>query len=461
MRPISRVSAACGIALLISVVIAYWAPENTDAASVREPTWKTVFDLGSLRPTSVATDGLSLFLFDPTAGRIIQLQIGPEMTLLPKITELPSPVVASPPDSNVFGAIVLGPTAYYTVVNTPSNPIPQLYRAERVPIAIRGGWRFLRDTGGPADLGLSAVSINRIIWMLRSDSLKGFTVDWQPVATESTFIAPPAGPSIDLGRSPRPRPAAGVTATSQAIYVFGGRSTPFTVTSIPVAKGSPGTMRDLQPLRNPRDGAAALVHANTIYLVGGNDPGSPAIERTRIQHDGNLGTWEQLENPPGSAGVISAVMARDAMWIIRDDGTIQASSISKTLAGYQRVVWTGDQRPVTVTPGQEIDIQLPWTYIGPQYLTGVTASISASTTNTTTQSGPFLRLEQQNFASSVLSAPTSAGPTVRVIGKIPTDGKRTEFLAAVQLKAGGKLIGPLYRMRFVIAKARVAPPLRK
>ena len=454
MQPIQRVVAACGFALLASIVIAYWSPQEIDAATITEPAWKTVFNLGTLRPTSIATDGLSLFLFDPTAGRIVQVQIGPSMTLLQKIAEMPSPVVASPPGSNVFGAIVPGPTAYYTVVNTPSNPIPQLYRAERVPIAIRSGWRFLRDTGGAADLGLSAVAMNRIIWMLRSDSSKGFTVDWQPVASESTFIAPPAGPSIDLGRSPRPRPSAGVTATRDAIYVFGGRSTPYTVTLIPVSKGSPGTMRDLQPLRNPRRGSTALVHGNTIYLVGGNDPGTPVIERNRIQADGSLGTWERLANPPGTGEVISAILARNALWLIREDGTIQASSISNTIAGYQRVVWTRDQRPITVTPGQVIDMTLDWTYFGPQDLTGVTASISASVANTTNRSGPFLRLEQQNFPDSVLSAASSAGPTIRVMGTIPSDGKRTEFLASVQLKAGGKLIGPLYRMRFVVAKPR-------
>ncbi len=457
MRPIWRVLVASGVAVLMALVLAYWSPDATNAAPVAQPAWKTVFNLGTLRPTSVATDGLSLFLFDAIAGRIVQIQLGPSMTLLSPLTEMPSPVVASPPGSNVFGAIVLGPTAYYSVVNTPSNPIPQLYRAERVPIAIRGGWRFLRDTGGPADMGLTAVSLNRIIWMLRSDATKGFTVDWQPVATESTFTAPPAGPSIDLGRSPRPRPAAGVTGSRDAIYVFGGRSTPFTVTLIPVAKGSPGTMRDIAPLRNARRGATALIHGSTVYLVGGNDPGSPMIERSRINADGSLGTWEKLANPPGTAGVISAVFARNALWIIRDDGTIQASSLN-TIAGYQRVVWAGDQRPITVAAGEKVDIALDWTYFGPQDLTGVTASISASVANTKNQSGPFLRLTQQNFPDATLTAPTSSGPAVHIVGTIPSDGLRTDFLASVQLTAGGKLIGPLYHLHFVIPKAHAVQP---
>src|SRR5207245_994599 len=108
--------------------------------------------------------------------------------------------------------------------NDPHSATPLLWRADRIPTAIEGGWRFLRQTAGPADLGLSAVVMDRTVWMLRScgsvcltknvkNKNAAFAVDWQPLATENQQILQPPGPTIDLGNDVQAREAAGVTAT--------------------------------------------------------------------------------------------------------------------------------------------------------------------------------------------------------------------------------------------------------
>src|SRR5205823_12823091 len=131
-----------------------------------------------------------------------------------------------------LGTLVLEPRAFYAIVTFPdpadqTTSVPLLWRADRIPTAIEGGWRFLRQTAGPADIGLSAVVMDRTVWMLRScgvcakNANAAFAVDWQPLATENQQILQPPGPTIDLGRDVHQREAAGVTATQDALYVFG------------------------------------------------------------------------------------------------------------------------------------------------------------------------------------------------------------------------------------------------
>jgi len=367
------------------------------------------------------------------------------------------------------------------VLSLPTRPEPWLYRADRVPTAMRGGWKPLRHIAGPADLGLSAVAMNNTIWMLRSDSATGFNVDWQPVATENNEQLAPPGPTINLGPPSGTREAAGVTATKDAIYVFGGKSLPFEVLRIALVNGGPTPAQKLTSLRYAREGATALVHGSTVYLVGGNTNGGPAIERAPILRDGTLGAWESFPEPPAGAPIKTALFARDYLWIFREDGSLQKSRIGLSAIGHARAIWDADTRPRVVTRGETVQIPIKWSYDGPRELMDLSAAVSGSfVDNHVKPLDPISRLldpvsgtpgKSIGFGNLTLS-PDPLGGQDRTVGTpftlsvtIPNDPLRSEYMSLVQLyyqetivdqtgatKKTTRSLGPVLRFRFVIKR---------
>jgi hypothetical protein len=469
-------SAACQARPTPVAENAYW--KNADAS--------TNFPLCQWDITSATSDGLSLFALDPSQGAVVQLQIAGEG----KFNRLTPANLPPSPD----GVLLLGPRAFYAVQSVlPTDPTqppqaPWLYRADRVPTAMRGGWKALRHIAGPADLGLAAVAMNSTIWMLRSDSDEGFRVDWQPVASDNNEQLAPPGPTVNLGTvsgNNQPREAAGVTATKDSIYVFGGKSLPFEAIRIPLVNGAPSPFQRLGPLPFGRAGATALVHASSVYLVGGNLDGGPTIQRAPILRDGSLGRWESYPEPPPGATIKTALFARDYLWIFREDGSLQKSRIGGSAYGRARVVWQADTRPYVVTRdklGQDITIPIKWTYDGPRELTGLSAAVGGSfVDNSAKPRDPIARLVDANGNKTtrltfdpalVLSPdpdatgqPRNVGPDLSLVVKLPNDPKRTEYLVLVQLfysdvttDGAGKLVpvqrslGPLIRFRFVVKR---------
>lgn len=502
---------------------------------------KVEYDLlarDGLKPTSVATDGLSLFLMDTASNKMRQIRFTAGDGLADLIEQLPWPIADPVARPAQFGVLVLGPRAFYAIVTVPDagrpeTSVPLLYRADRVPTAIRGGWRFLRQTAGPADVGLSAAVVNSTVWMVRScgvcQGLRGqgsaFSVDWQPLATENNEILRPPGPTIDLGTSVVPRPAAGVTATKDAIYVFGGRDTPRTATRIPLKSGSPqGPVKTCDPnlrvdpcqsdLKNDRgvdstdpavpNPSTALIHANTIYLVGGNQPGKPAIERGRIDRTGNVPTeaWEPVPDPylPSGVKILTAVFARGKLWIFRDDGRIQAMKVTATVPGQSRIAWgtttaliqrnkadgTPDApifleprppQPIRVRHGDKIDLTFDWTYTGAQELSNVTVDVAGTIADTGVRRSPIILTNPAPTTlpmklDDLLSPPETGGTQIALSVAIPTCltrpgsravrpcagnqivDRRGEYNLSVTISAGGQKLGPIQRVRFVVERGK-------
>jgi hypothetical protein len=308
--------------------------------------------------------------------------------------------------------------------------------------------------------------MNQTIWMLRSDSSAGFNVDWQPVASENNEVLAPPGPTIKLGQPNGNRQAAGVTATKSAIYAFGGTTSPLDGVRIPLVNGAPTTPVSLGRLPQAREGAIALVHATTMYLVGGNQPGTPTIIRAPILRDGALGPWERYPEPPEGAPILTAVFARDHMWIFRQDGSIQKSRIGDAAFGRARLTWNADTRPRVVKPGDEVTIDVGWAYDGPRDLTGITATVMGSPVDPRARRPvPIVSLDRTSFPGLTLSAPTTDGPPLKLTAKIPNDRRRSEYLGMIQLhhvettvdangvtKSSVRSIGPLIRFRFVVKR---------
>jgi hypothetical protein len=466
--------AGCLLAALAVLFVVGTRPAAAECPNAPTPVaentfWKNAdrtndFPLCPLEITSATSDGLSLFAMDPRAGRVVQLQFAAGDTF--NRIDPPSPVSAAGPDDRVDAMLLLGPRAFYAVATVPGQVEPTLFRADRVPTAMRGGWKPLRHIAGRADLGLAAVAMNQTIWMLRSDSAAGFNVDWQPVATENNEVLAPPGPTIKLGNPAGNREAAGVTATKDAIYAFGGLTQPLDAVRIPLVNGAPTAPVPLGRLPQARQGATALVHATTVYLVGGNAPGTPTIIRAQIARDGSLGPWERYPEPPPGAEIRTAVFARDHLWIFRSDGSIQKSRVGDAAFGRARVVWNADTRPRFVQPGEQVPIDVNWTYEGPRDLTGISASVTGSFVDPRARRPvPIVRLDPVSFGGVTLSAPTTVGTPLRLIATIPTDKKRSEYMGMVQLHytettvdASGQLrttvrsLGPLLRFRFLVKR---------
>lgn len=522
------------VAALFSVLLLAAAQTTVRAAAPCDDShfWRcTSFDLGSFKPTSVATEGASLFAMDPPAAQIKQIRFEPNGGFT--IIDMPwMPVLASTPPAE-FGQIVLGPKAFYAILTFPTagrpeTSVPFIFRAERVPTAIRGGWRLLRQTAGPADLGLSATVMNRTVWMLRSCQVcvtargrnASFGIDWQPLASEHTQILAPPGPTIDLGNSVDALPAAGVTATREALYVFGGDASDDErakrATRIPLKNGRPGERTSLEKLPYPRQGATALLHGTTIYLVGGNDPGDPIILRGKIRSrdplaldkPGNIRTadWEQVPDPalPPGVKIVTAIFARGDLWIFRDDGRAQRANVADLVPGRSRLTWDRTTalitrprpaggtdvifsepippQPIRVRRGDAVDVTLDWSYSGSQFLDPLTVDISSAPVNPCVRTsprvlnalGPAVPVPGVNYEGVrirynagvfPLVPPTTAGAQIELQTVIPTtaqvlkDGRcvsvpdrRNEYNAVITINAGGQSLGPVQRLRFVVEK---------
>ncbi|HEV8636204.1 MAG TPA: hypothetical protein VG370_18435 [Chloroflexota bacterium] len=351
------------------------------------PFWQTVYFFDTLRPNSLTSDGQSLFFLDHAAPALVQMPLG-EKTL--QTCELPTPDDwGSKPGEwpRKHSVIQLGPRAFYIVSTADkANDLderPTLYRSDRFPRAIRGGWRVLREKlNGPAIYGLHAVVQNTTLFMLRSGP--GYWVDWQPIQSTTAESIVPSGRKIPLARDDRGRPAAGVVVAEGHIYVFGGTETPNEVIRIPLRRGAPGTPEGLSQLPHTRVGSQALLHGRAIYLVGGNQPGEPTIERALAPAPGSPGvlTWERVPEPPPEGGaVIAAAFARGKLWIVRADGRVQTADLAELQPG--RGVFTWDRtikRSRVVREGDVLDLDLPWSYTGPVDLQNIAVDAKASAT---------------------------------------------------------------------------------
>ncbi|MBM4416981.1 MAG: hypothetical protein FJ033_01485 [Chloroflexi bacterium] len=253
-----------------------------------------------------------------------------------KTCSLPTPWDGGDTAARERSVLLIGPRAFYLLATTAESAVPVLYRADRFPTAIRDGWRELREMAGAATLGLAAVAQDATVFVLRSGP--GFAVDWQPIGSAAVEASVQTGATSDLAPFTN-RPAAGATVMREGIYVFGGRTTPRDVTRIPLERRSPNTPENLPAMTNGRVDAQALVHGNFIYLVGGNDDGKPAIERTRypVSTDPARVVWDPLPAPPAEGGaIISAVVSRGKLWIVREEGQIQSMLLADIAPGNAR-----------------------------------------------------------------------------------------------------------------------------
>jgi hypothetical protein len=249
--------------------------------------------------------------------------------------------------------------------------------------------------------------------------------------------------------------------------------------------------------------STALIHGNTVYLVGGNQPGKPTIERGRIDRSGNIPTeaWEPLPDPKLPAGVkiLTAAFARGKLWIFRDDGRVQAMKVNDTVPGKSHIEWGNtfvaiqrqrsdgstdflDQKvlppqPVRVKHGDQIEITQDWTYVGAQELSNVTVDATGTVLDPGQRRSPiFLR---SPFPASLpirltdaLTPPETDGTQIKLTIEIPTcvtrNGnrrvapcdwnqmldKRSEYNLNVTISAGGQKLGPIQRMRFVVERPK-------
>jgi hypothetical protein len=451
------------------------APASGEVAP--HPFWETVYLFDTLRPSSMTSDGQSLYFLDQATPQLVQMPLGARSL---ETCELPTPEEwQSDPDQSPrkHSVILLGPRAFY-IVSTADRPNdaderPTLYRAERFPRPLRGGWRVLRQTlNGPAVDGLQAAVQNTTLFTLRSGP--GYWVDYQPIQSTTAESIAPASLKIPLGNDDHGRPGAGVVVAEGYIYVFGGSASPKEVVRIPLRRGVPGMAEGLNELTGERQGAQALVHGRAIYLVGGNEPGKPTIERAAVPPAGSAGDlrWERVPEPPPDGGpIIAAAFARGKLWIVRADGRLQSADVANLQPG--RAVFTWDRSIRTsrvVRPGDTLDLDLPWSYAGPVDLQNIAVEVKASPSYPCAPALPSLRDRRNRicgldanppFASvttpipshttSPMAPPSApvAGPPVSLHVAIPSEDPdnrlvdvRGEYLVQLTLRSKSELCTP-------------------
>jgi hypothetical protein len=251
-------------------------------------------------------------------------------------------------------------------------------------------------------------------------------------------------------------------------------------------------------LPEDRVGATALVHATTVYLVGGNGATGPVVMRSKIEERadprngtliGNVQTWESVPAPNMNGATVStAVFARGQLWLIRSDGWIESMDVGATVPGQSHLSWAPVSvringgapftvvapQPIKIHHGDKIDLTLDWDYSGAQTFQGVTVDVSGQPADPGKKNSPsFIATGDGALRSQIdlaLDPPASDGQPIALHAEIPTQitdprisnparaikpDKRTEYNATVQVSAGGHAIGPVQRLRFVIDRPKV------
>jgi hypothetical protein len=457
------------------------------------PFWNTefIFPPGGFRPVSMTSDGQSIYLLDQgdqtvtpaRSPRIVRIPLH-ERSYRTCVLPVPDDWTAAGADPRKFSVILLGPRAFYLVSNPDQAPyLPTVYRADRFPTAIRGGWRALRQLQ-PAEEGLDAVVENTTLFALRSDPVQGYEVDWQPIESTTAESIVPPGTTIHLAdKAEVTRPAAGVAVAERAIYVFGGRFSARDVVRIPLKNRVPTEEEGLPQLPSDRIGGRALIHARFLYLVGGNAAGRPTIERTAVPLSfGTSGIqWDAMPEPPaGSGAIIASTFAKGKLWLVRENGNIETTSAEAIQPGKTAVEWGSTiRRQRIVQKGDSFTVDLPLRYSGPQDMTDLSVEFTASPLQTDSpRNVTFASFVPSSLPStSVLRASParspSTGPTLQLQVDIPTTKVRTEYIAIALLRSGpasGKSclatlqvrpclqkIGPQLVLRFVVDKRPPTP----
>jgi hypothetical protein len=457
------------------------------------PYWNTelIFD-DAFRPVSMTSDGQSLFLLDhgdanaspPRVPRIIRLPLH-ERSYRTCVLPVPEDWTDAGADPRFSSVLLLGPRAFYLVSNADVAPhVPTLYRADRFPTAIRGGWRALRSLAGGANEGVDAVVENTTLFALRSDSGVGYQVDWQPIESTSAESITPPGTTITLaGTNGVRRPAAGVAVAEKAIYAFGGRFSEDSVVRIPLKNRVPSEIEDLPRLPNDRIGSRALIHARSLYLVGGNEPGKPVIERTAVPlaiSNGRI-QWDAMPDPPDpSDPIIASTIAKGRLWLVRESGHMQSTSAEAIQPGRTSIEWgTSIRRQRTVQKGDSFTLALPFKYSSPQEWADLSVDLTASPRQTDSRStDKFATFDATSLPVGTIleKAPPRDpldGPTLCINVTIPALKTRTEYVAIAMLRSGppsGKTclatlnvrpclqkLGPQLVLRFVVDKRPLLP----
>ena len=452
--------------------------------------WTNEFIFTSFRPNSMASDGQSLFLLDqgdPTltparAPQIVRLPLH-QRTSRTCVLPVPDDWTAAGAVPRKFSVLLLGPRAFYLVSNADAAPyVPTLYRADRFPTAIRGGWRALRNLRRQADEGIDAVVENTTLFLLRSDSQHGYEVDWQPIESTTAESIVPAGTTIHLADTAK-RAAAGVAVAERAIHVFGGRFSERDVVRIPLRNRVPTEEEDLPPLNSNRIGGKALIHARSLYLVGGNESGRPTIERTSVplSTNGSRIQWDAMPEPPSGDGeIIASTFAKGKLWIVRANGKVQSSNVAAIQPGKSVIEWaTTIKRQRTVRPGDSFMVELPFKHVGPQDLSDISLEFTASPRQTDSRRNDnFATFRASSLPTGTVlrAAPSTspfAGPTLCMQVNIPTTKVRTEYIAIAMLRSGPasaksclatlqirpclQKFGPQLVMRFIVDKRPITP----
>ncbi|TAK25956.1 MAG: hypothetical protein EPO26_01000 [Chloroflexota bacterium] len=408
------------------------------------PFWETAYMLDTLRPTTATADGMSVFLLDQSIPALMRLPLNVNLDDAMHMCELPTPWDAAAPP-RLLSQILIAPRAFYLLSTDAVSDVPSLFRADRYPTAIRGGWRRVRQMNGPATIGLSAVAQDATIFALRSGP--AFEVDWQPIGSTGAESSVRGGATLKLSSSPRA--PVGITVTRDTIYVFGGIGTETAVTRVPLKNRSPRTPEAAASLAYRRTGAVALVHDGYIYLVGGNDPGKPTIERSRqpLPDDPAKVLWEAMPEPPVEGGDINAaVFARGKFWLFRADGRVQTTQVASLAPGTALIRWDRFVRTTRVVrKGDTFTVDIPWQYTGPLPLSTINVDLKASALYTKDDRQDFATLAATSFPGVVLPATPRTdpvdGPTIQLNVRIPMDANatfkaRTQYIAILSIKSG-------------------------
>lgn len=435
--------------------------------------WKTVrilstakvsqrgpFTMCDIRPTSLSSDGLSIYAFDPAAGLANQLQFVGDTF---RVTQLPKIADPIDPGEGVASRLVVGERGLYVVGTVHGDTEPKVRRIDRAGSTVRGDWRIRPGATNSAPLTAVSAAVDNGLWTLRADNAgPPSKLDRQAIETDLAENQPPqnvltldttgAGAALagsGLATIERPKtliaPNPGQEAPVQgALYAIGGLGSETLVKRIPIVHGVAQSPTPEPAMKAPRVDAATTVQGSWLYAIGGNSGGA-TIERARIASDGALSGWQAMPEPPAGASIVNAVAGQAKLFIFRADGTVQRMSLTDNEPSRAKVAWGIGTQPQHVKRGDTVNLTVPWQYVGPQNLRGLTVTLTGSIADPgNKKSSTWVTVKPTTLGD--VSAPLFAtGQPLVLTGTVPrtltaSDGKqrpdrRTSLFAALQMRA--------------------------
>jgi N-acetylneuraminic acid mutarotase len=152
-----------------------------------------------------------------------------------------------------------------------------------------------------------------------------------PLATTARAPLGTTGVGAFVAERPLPRPRAGAaaTATGGFVFVLGGSASSEVWSAAVAADGSLGAWQATTPLPGPLEGLGAVASRKALYVIGGATSAGPVAEvwRAEVSATGAASAWRRETPLPGPRVGAAAVLHGNRLFVLGGSSQLQSSRV--------------------------------------------------------------------------------------------------------------------------------------